>query len=65
MKTHSFFSLMTALAAVAALPGCGSRGHGAWDSPDYSRVYQRVKDNDSGYIAPSVINCVDDDLYNC
>jgi|GEM_PF-2984746 len=42
---------------------CSKRGHN-WDA-EYGRVYKRAGENDSGYRAPSVTSCVDDDLYNC
>jgi hypothetical protein len=61
-------SLLFQLLCVMALTQCGSGGGRAsqWQDIDYSKVYRaRSGDNDSGYVAPSVINCVDDDLYNC
>lgn len=37
-----------------------------WDI-DYSKVYKAAgeRDVDRAYKAPSVLNCVDDDLFNC
>ena len=56
--------IISVLAMLLTTSGCAKR-RSSWDSPDYSRVYQRAHENDSGYTAPSVLNCVDDDLYNC
>ncbi len=48
---------------IFALSACVKRS--AWDAPDYSRVYDRAREYDSGYSKPSILSCVDDDLYNC
>lgn len=39
-----------------------------WSDIDYSKVYRAAgerRDIDSGYKSPTVLGCVDDDLYNC
>ena len=56
--------------SLSLLPGCGSGGAHAtneWQNIDYSSVYRKAgqRENDSSYTQPSVIGCVDDDLYNC
>lgn len=32
---------------------------------DYSRIKQAVHENDSSYSMPTIVGCIDDDLYNC
>ncbi len=54
-----------AAAALLLLAGCAPSRHSEWDDIDYSRVYQRARENDPSYTAPTVVGCVDDDLYNC
>lgn len=51
------------LSSVVLLPACAKK-KSAWDGT-YEKVYQRRGENDSSYKAPSVVSCVDDDLYNC
>jgi hypothetical protein len=55
------------LAALYFLPACANKSHGNWDNIDYTPVYKAYENrqNDSSYQQPSVISCVDDDLYNC
>jgi hypothetical protein len=37
-----------------------------WDDIDYSKVRGRgAYENDNNYVIPSVLSCIDDDLYNC
>lgn len=55
--------LMAAL-TITPLAACAKKSSHDWDG-SYTRVYQRARENDSGYVQPSVVNCVDDDLYNC
>ena len=64
MRAKTGIYIFSVLAVLCTTGGCAKR-RSSWDSPDYSRVYQRARENDSGYTAPSVLNCVDDDLYNC
>ena len=62
MKTYPV--LLLALMLTAA---CEKVGKNEWSEIDYSRVardnYNRQ--NDGNYVPPSVLGCVDDDLYNC
>ncbi|NBO18832.1 MAG: hypothetical protein EBV03_06335 [Proteobacteria bacterium] len=62
-KTH----LPTLLIALLLACGCERVGKDEWSDIDYARIakenYQRQ--NDSYYTPPSVLGCVDDDLYNC
>ena len=60
-----FALTMVALITVSA---CERVGKNEWEDLDYSRVSSqyRNRENDSSYTPPpSVIGCVDDDLYNC
>ena len=47
--------------------GCGNSAPASnpWEDIDYSKVHQPTTENDPAYTAPSVVGCVDDDLYNC
>ena len=60
MRNKSHFLTLLLLAA------CASQ-HNAFQDIDYTHVYERYqqRENDPGYTPPSVIGCVDDDLYNC
>lgn len=55
--------------AVLFLCGaCAQKAEDDWSSIDYSKVYKAAgerRDNDARYKAPSVLGCVDDDLFNC
>lgn len=54
------------LVMLLALSGCaGEASNKQWDDIDYSKVHKPATENDPAYTAPSVIGCVDDDLYNC
>lgn len=56
-----------ALFLCVGLAACGgSKRSNQWDI-DYSSVYKAYgnREIDNSYKAPSVIGCVDDDLYNC
>lgn len=56
--------VMFALLLTAA--ACAKKSSGAWEDIDYSKVHNRAaRENDSTYVAPTIANCVDDDLYNC
>lgn len=58
----------TTLLAVCVLIACSGGGrHKEWEDLDYSRVYKHYgeRENDPGYTQPSILNCVNDDLYNC
>lgn len=63
--------VLTLWLSVALLSGCGNgssaAAHNEWQNIDYSSVYRKAgqRENDSGYVQPSVVGCVDDDLYNC
>lgn len=57
------YRVILATLSLLLLASCGSRG-GGWGDVDYSRV-RGGGDNDSGYSLPSVISCVDDDLFFC
>ena len=53
---------------VLPLVACSRNGSNEWEDIDYAKIardnYRR--ENDSGYVPPpTVIGCVDDDLYNC
>jgi hypothetical protein len=56
--------LLTVCLLAAACAG-GKRTQ--WDNVDYTPVYKAYgeRENDPAYTQPSVIGCVDDDLYNC
>ncbi|MDE3015376.1 MAG: hypothetical protein KGI29_00425 [Pseudomonadota bacterium] len=54
------------LVMLLILSGCADEtSNKQWDDIDYSRVHGAARENDPAYTAPSVIGCVDDDLYNC
>lgn len=46
---------------------CGPAQRSEWDTMDYSRIIRQNRgyENDNAYEQPSVLSCVDDDLYNC
>ena len=59
------FQLAMSMAISAfILFACERTGKNEWEDLDYSKIH-RYRENDAGYTAPSVLNCVDDDLYNC
>ena len=62
---HLFsISLMT----LCVLAGCGGKtSRSQWEDIDYTPVYRAYEghQNDTRYTQPSIIGCVDDDLYNC
>lgn len=61
MSRYGFLlSIMCVLVAASVVSACGPKKKSAWD-----KVYERARENDSGYISPSVVNCVSDDLYTC
>lgn len=55
------------MCGALCLTACEKVGKNEWSDIDYARIarenYQRQ--NDSYYTPPSVLGCVDDDLYNC
>lgn len=57
---------LAALMLCMVLAACGGGRKNEWDI-DYSSVYRAYEGRqyDNSYSAPSVIGCVDDDLYNC
>lgn len=59
------FHIFTLLLVCGA---CAQQGGGEWANIDYSKVYKAAgerRDIDTGYKAPSVVGCIDDDLFNC
>ena len=53
---------------VLVLTGCQRNGQDEWEDIDYGRIARENyrRENDNAYIPPpTVIGCVDDDLYNC
>ena len=63
MRRH----ISTTLAVLLAASACSGGRHSEWDNIDYSSVYRKAgeSENDSGYRAPRIIGCIDEDLYNC
>lgn len=61
---HHLASYMMTLCVVTA---CGGGKHDQWKDIDYRSVYKAYEQRqiDTGYTQPSIIGCVDDDLYNC
>lgn len=58
--------LLLLLPMLLMLSDCAPKKRNAWDDIDYSKVRNRqARENDAGYVPPSIANCVDDDLYNC
>jgi len=63
------YSHCYSLVVISALlfPACARNSADDWEDIDYVKIagenYHR--ENDTSYTAPSVIGCVDDDLYNC
>jgi hypothetical protein len=56
------------LSIAIGLAACSQNSRRSeWDSIDYTRVYerQRSRENDSSYRQPTVVGCMDDDLFNC
>jgi len=53
--------------SLLMLTGCARTGGNEWENLDYSRIARENyrRENDQSYTPPSVIGCVDDDLYNC
>lgn len=58
-------SYMMSICLATACAG-GSKSN-RWEDIDYTPVYKAYENrqNDTGYVPPSVVGCVDDDLYNC
>jgi hypothetical protein len=57
-----------AIATFFFCSACAQRGGDDWANIDYSKVYKAAgqrRDIDSDYKSPSVVGCVDDDLFNC
>ena len=56
-----------AFLALICLSACAQNGKNEWENLDYSRIAREnhQRENDSGYVQPTVQGCVDDDLYNC
>ena len=64
MMGRSFVSVVLAFVITA----CGHPEKNEWEGMNYDKIvrdnYRR--ENDSSYVPPpSVVGCVDDDLYNC
>ena len=52
---------------VVLLSGCKHSSNDDWRNIDYARIARdnyRLE-NDTQYVPPNVLGCVDDDLYNC
>ena len=65
MFVRSQFITVMMLFACGA---CAQKGGDDWSNIDYSKVYRAAgerRDNDARYKSPSVLGCVDDDLFNC
>lgn len=67
---NSFHScLACALIALWLLPACSGGGRSEWDNIDYSGIARDNwrRENEVNYVppVPTVINCIDEDLYNC
>jgi len=59
--------VLFAITISISCSACAGSKKDEWSNMDYSKVYKAAgqRDIDTGYKAPSVIGCVDDDLYNC
>jgi hypothetical protein len=66
-QKNNLMQAMLGCVASFLLPACASQQKNQWENIDYSPVYKAYGDqgNDAGYTPPSVLGCVDDDLYNC
>jgi hypothetical protein len=58
---------MTMMTMAAVMAACTTSRHNEWEDLDYSAVYRAAgqRDNDRTYVQPSVLGCVNEDLYNC
>ena len=60
------YRMMMIFAVLLDVAACAKKTSNDWGDIDYSKVHNRdVRENDSSYVAPTIANCVDDDLYNC
>ena len=64
MFSRSAFLFFGVFAACSA---CAENKRNEWQDIDYSKVYRNAGERqiDSTYRAPSVVGCVNDDLYLC
>lgn len=55
------------LSVLFACTACGPGKQDAWANIDYSKVYKAASQRsiDDTYRQPSVVGCVNDDLYMC
>ncbi|MDX2073157.1 MAG: hypothetical protein SFX19_02185 [Alphaproteobacteria bacterium] len=46
---------------------CAPKQNDKWTNIDYSKVYKAAgeREIDNRYRSPTVVGCVDDDLFNC
>ena len=58
--------IMVAVSLACTACTGGNRSN-EWEDIDYSKVYNRAgqRDIDADYKKPSIVGCVDDDLFNC
>lgn len=61
--------ILPLMVAVAfSCSACAKAKNDEWSNIDYSKVYKAAGENrdvDAGYRQPSVVGCVNDDLYFC
>jgi hypothetical protein len=52
---------------LVTMAACSGSRNSQWDNLDYAAIARahQARENDSGYRQPSIVSCVDDDLYNC
>jgi hypothetical protein len=60
-------AVICASALALSVSACAApKKRSTWDDIDYSKVRNRsARENDGSYIPPSVVSCMDDDLFNC
>lgn len=59
-----FLLLLVLTTTLVSTSGCAIVSDD-WNDIDYSRVRGGSYESDSYYTMPSVIGCIDDDLFNC
>lgn len=69
MRSSMFARIISLIFAVnVTCSACASSGGDQWSDLDYSNVYRAAgegRDIDSTYRQPTVVGCVNDDLYLC
>lgn len=67
MRIYMFYRVFATIFIVFIVSGCAAqKRQQQWGDIDYSKVRNReARENDNNYTPPSVVSCVDDDLYNC